>query len=327
MKKIYGNEYLLSTLASMIKNGHTVQSVMFCGEKGSGRKLFADYYTQSLLCENPIDGRPCGVCNSCQNVSKKFHPDVTYVEKSGKLGGISVETARNIISDAFIKPNNHIGRKVYIFADCKNIDTRTQNMLLKLIEEPPDYAYFIFTCNSRNDFLPTIISRCVNFTVSECNEKETDAALHDNGFGDDEIKEAISCFHGNIGMCTDYIVNEELRKQVDLTKSLADSIIRKDEYSLNAQLFSLGSGRNDAKSVLSMLDMLIRDAAVIGKDSNAAAIGCSREYAVRLSECITSGQALRIHSHIEQANRAVDSNVTIPLAMAALSAEIITVCS
>ena len=327
MKKIYGNEYLLSTLASMIKNGHTVQSVMFCGENGSGRKLFADYYTQSLMCENNIDGRPCGVCNSCLNVSKGFHPDVKYVEKSGKLGGISVETARNVISDAFVKPNNHMGRKVYIFADCVNIDARTQNMLLKLIEEPPEYAYFIFTCYSCSDFLPTIVSRCVSFTVSACTEDEAADSLRESGFGEDEIKAAVGCFHGNIGMCTNYLTDENVHSQVNLTKSLADSIIRKDEYSLNAQLFSLGSSRSDVKSVLSMLDMLIRDAAVIGKKHDAAAIGCYREGAIKLSQNITAGQAARIHSHIERANRAVDSNVTIPLAMAALSAEIITVCS
>ncbi len=327
MKKIYGNEYLLSVMASMIENKRAAQSVIFCGEKGSGRKLMAKYYTQSLLCDNPVGGRPCGICTSCLNVEKGYHPDVKYVEKSGKLGGYSVETARAVISDSFVKPNNSSGRKIYIFTDCLNIDLRTQNMLLKIIEEPPEYAYFIFTCASRTDFLPTIISRCVCLNVSVCTENEASASLSESGFGDEEIRSAVQCFHGNIGRCTDFITDENLRKQVDLTKSLTDSIIRKDEYLLNVQLFSLGSSRNDVKCVLSMLDLLIRDAAVLGKDSNAAAIGCYYEGAECLSHSITSHQAARIHSHIERANRAIDSNVSIPLAMAALSAEIITVCS
>ena len=126
-------------------------------------------------------------------------------------------------------------------------------------------------------------------------------------------------------MCGDYIRNEELRKQVDLTKGLADSIIRKDEYSLNAQLFSLGSGRNDVKNVLSMLDKLIRDAAVLGRDKSAELIGCSRENAVALSGRITPYQAVRIHNKIELANKAVDCNVTIPLAAAALAADVIEI--
>ena len=124
-------------------------------------------------------------------------------------------------------------------------------------------------------------------------------------------------------MCGDYIRNEELRKQVDLTKALADSIIRKDEYSLNAQFFTLGSGRNETRTVLAMLDKLVRDAAVLGRDKNAELIGCSRESALALSDRITPYQSVRIHNKIELANTAVDRNVTIPLALSALAAEII----
>ena len=315
MKKIYGNEYLLSTIANMIKNGKAAQSVIFCGEKGSGKKLMAKYYTMSLMCEAPVDGKPCGKCNSCHNVEMGYHPDVLYAPKSGKLGGYSVETARAVINEAYIKPNNSSGKKVCIFTDCKNIDPRTQNVLLKLIEEPPEYAYFIFTCQSRTDFLPTIISRCVCFGVSTVTEDEAKQALIEDDCTAEEAESAVKCFHGNIGMCGDYIRDEELRKQVDLTKALADSV----------NLVALGSGRNEVKSVLSMLDKLVRDAAVLGRDKDAQLIGCSRENAVALSGRITPYQAVRIHNKIELANKAIDSNVTIPLVSAALAADMIEI--
>ena len=325
MKKIYGNEYLLSTMANMIKNDKAAQSVIFCGEKGSGKRLMAKYYTMSLMCESPVDGRPCGKCNSCHNVDKGYHPDVIYAPRTGKLGGYSVETARSVINQAYIKPNNNSGKKVCIFTDCKNTDPRTQNVLLKLIEEPPEYAYFILTCESRTDFLPTIISRCVCFGVSTVTEEEAKQALIEDDCTPEEAESAVKCFHGNIGMCGDYIRDEELRKQVDLTKSLADSIIRKDEYMLNVQLFSLGSGRNEVKTVLSMLDKLVRDAAVLGRDKDAELIGCSRENAVALSGRLTPYQAVRIHNKIELADKAVDRNVAIPLTTAALAAETIEI--
>ena len=323
MKKIYGNEYLLSTIANMIKNDKAAQSVIFCGEKGSGKKLMARYYTQSLMCESPVDGRPCGKCNACHNVEMGYHPDVIYAPTTGKLGGYSVETARSVINQAYIKPNNSSGRKVCIFTDCRNTDPRTQNVLLKLIEEPPEYAYFIFTCESRTDFIPTIISRCVCLGLSAVTDEEAKQALIEDDCTPEEAESAVRCFHGNIGLCGEYIRNEELRKQVDLTKALADSIIRKDEYSLNAQLFSLGSGRNETKTVLAMLDRIVRDAAVLGRDSNAELIGCSRESATALAGRITPHQSVRIHNKIELANKAVDRNVTIPLALTALAAEII----
>lgn len=322
MKIIKGNKYLLSTLESMTIRKKPAHTVLFWGEKGSGRKLMAKYYTKQLLCEAPDNGRPCGQCTSCRNVDMGYHPDVMYVPRSGKLGGYSVETARSVISSAFVRPNNSSGRKVYIFADCHNMDPRTQNALLKLVEEPPDYAYFIFTAESKSDFLPTIISRCVSFRVSVCTEEEAREALADEGRTPEEIDRAVECFHGNIGMGIRYLIDDELKKQVDLTKSIADSIIRKDEYAMNTVFFSLGKERNDVRCVLSMLDMLIRDAAVLSEDAASRLVGCYRSGAESLSRQLTSSQAAKIHRRIEHAWRAVEANVGIPLVLAALCAEI-----
>lgn len=324
MDKIYGNEYLLSTLESMVQRDKAAHAVLFYGEKGSGKKTFAKYYTKLLLCEAPADGKPCGCCTSCRNIDANYHPDVVYPAKTGKLGGYSVETAGAVANDAFIKPNNHTGRKVYIFTDCRNFDSRPQNKLLKLIEEPPDYAYFIFTAESKSVFLPTIISRCICFGTSICTEEQAAQALKNYTSSDEEIRRAISCFHGNIGMCVDYITNEELRKKVDLTKALADSIINRDEYAMNAAFYTVTKDRNEATEVLSMLDKLIRDAAVIRETGKTNGnIGCFGDGARRLAENITVYQAVKIHRHIERAKSAIDSNVNLPLVMAALCADTI----
>ena len=51
MKIIKGNKYLLSTRESMTIRKKPAHTVLFWGEKGSGRKLMAKYYTKQLLCE------------------------------------------------------------------------------------------------------------------------------------------------------------------------------------------------------------------------------------------------------------------------------------
>ena len=322
MNKIYGNRLLLSTIENMTKNNHAANCVIFFGEKGSGKKLIADYYANTLLCENPSGGKPCGICHPCRNFLSGTHPDVTYPETSGKLEGYSVDTIRNIISDAFIKPNNKTGRKIYIFRDCRNMDSRPQNMLLKLIEEPPEYVFFIFTAESKYEFLPTVLSRCICLNTAPCTEDETFSALSEKGFSENEINSAVKCFHGNIGMCIDFIKDDNLRKQVDLTKRISDSIIRKDEYSLNSALFSIGSDRKNILSVLSMVDKLIRDCAVLNKDKSAHDIGCCRENALALSQTVTAYQAEKIHRCIEDARNAIRFNVGASIAMSALCAEI-----
>ncbi|HRU99278.1 MAG TPA: DNA polymerase III subunit delta' [Ruminococcus sp.] len=325
MKKIYGNKQLLSVLEGMIINDRPVNSLMLYGDKGCGKKTVADYYTMQLLCSSPENGRPCGKCNACRNVAAGNHPDVTYVETSGKLGGYSVETARNIIADAYIKPNNDSGRKVYQFRDCHNMDPRTQNTLLKLIEEPPEYAHFIFTAESKYEFLPTIISRCMCLGVSPCTIDETAQALEEAGYTPEQITSATNSFHGNIGLCMQYLSDQQLRDAVDLTKKLSDSIIRKDEYGLNAVFMSAGTDRSRIKRILSMTDKLVRDAAVLAEDKDAAIIGCSRREAASLSEIITPIQAGRIHDLLEKAWGSVESNVSIPLVLTALCGEIMDI--
>ena len=325
MKKIYGNEYLIGTLNNMRKNNRLAQSVIFYGEKGCGKKLFANYYTSLLLCQAPTENGPCGKCPACKTVNSHSNPDVIYVPTEGKLEGYTVKTARAVSNDVCIKPNNNTGRKIYIFRDCHNMTVQAQNALLKLIEEPPEYACFIFTAEAKSEFLPTIISRCVCFGVSLCTEEESKAALLESGFSHDEVTEAVSRFHGNIGKCTNYIVNENLRSQVDLTNRIVNSIIRKDEYELNAAFFSVGNNRNDILEILSMIDKLARDAAVLSRDSSAGIIGCFREAAESLSRMLTIYQAVNIHNAIERGCRAIDANVNGAFVLAGVCAEIMEI--
>lgn len=325
MKKFYGNKYTVGILNNMIKNKCAAHSVIFYGENGCGKKMAANYYTSQLLCENNIEGKSCGVCKSCRNTADMTHPDVTYVQTEGKLKGYSVKTIHAVIRDSFIKPNNNTGKKIYIFRDCSNMSIQSQNMLLKLIEEPPDYAYFIFTAESKYEFLPTIISRCICLAVNICTIPEAETALTEIGYKSSDISDATECFQGNIGRCIEYIENKDFRQKVELTKNIAESILNCDEYKLNFLLTSAGSEKNEFKVVLSMLDNIIGDSAVFSSDKYSVSRCCSRDSAVMLSEILTMRQILIIHEKIEGAVRAVESNVSISLSAASLCAEIMRV--
>lgn len=329
MKNIYGNQNLIATLGNMAVRKRSPQSIIFCGDKGCGKKTFAAYYAAQLMCSALTEtGAPCGQCRNCRLIFSGSHPDITYVPTSGKSETYSVKTIRAVKQDAFVRPNNNSGIKVYILADCRNLSQEVQNAMLKIIEEPPEYCCFIFTAVNRYEFLPTILSRCVTFRVMPCSEKDAAAALsQENDFTPDEIRRAVDCFHGNIGMCRQYIVDEGLRKKVDLTKRLADSIIRKDEYRLNADVYSIGSGKEDIRTVISMLDNLVRDSAVFNENHAPELTGCCTEAAKRLAGAISPGQASGIHYAARDAWNAIEHNVSAPLVMAALCADIISIVS
>ncbi|MDR0918313.1 MAG: hypothetical protein LBM93_03565 [Oscillospiraceae bacterium] len=142
-------------LLKMQERDRLPHSILFYGE-GSKTDI-ATFAAETILKdENP------------RLIRENKHPDVFWAEHSGKLGGFSVDTIRNICSEAFIKPNNSFA-KIYIFDDADNITVQAQNALLKLVEEPPDTVYFIFTAKAKSVFLDTMISRMTCIPVANTN--------------------------------------------------------------------------------------------------------------------------------------------------------------
>lgn len=126
---------------------------------GSGEPLSAArYLAAAMLCRTDAE-RPCLRCAACRKVAEDIHPDVRVVRDDGRKE-LAVETVRQLRQDVYIRPNEG-ARKVYLFADCAQLNERDQNVLLKIVEEGPAYAAFIFCADSAAALLPTVRSRCV----------------------------------------------------------------------------------------------------------------------------------------------------------------------
>lgn len=122
----------------------------------------ARFVAAALQCEdkNP----PCGVCGPCRKVLREIHPDVITVSDPDHKN-ISVEVLRQVVADAYILPNEG-RRKVYVFPDCRLLDPKAQNVLLKVVEEGPPHAAFLFCAENSAVLLPTIRSRAVEWKLS-----------------------------------------------------------------------------------------------------------------------------------------------------------------
>ena len=130
---------------------------------GSGDRLATARYAAAAL-ECTAEGqRPCGVCEACRKVIAGIHPDVITV-KDEQHKDISVDVIRAIRSDAYIRPNEG-RRKVYLFPNCALLTDRDQNVLLKIVEEGPPYAAFLFCAENSAVVLQTLRSRCVELKL------------------------------------------------------------------------------------------------------------------------------------------------------------------
>lgn len=125
---------------------------------GSGDLLSAARYVAAAhVCESGGE-RPCLTCRHCRKVLEDIHPDVVTVQDA-EHRELTVEAVRSLRRDVYIRPNE-AERKVYIIADAHQLNERDQNVLLKIVEEGPPYAAFIFCTDSPNALLETVRSRC-----------------------------------------------------------------------------------------------------------------------------------------------------------------------
>ena len=147
-------------IRAAVQNGRLSHAVILTGE---GDKVQAARYIAAAHLCRADSGRPCLQCNACRKVLDRIHPDVTEVQDNERKE-LPVETIRALRQDAYIRPNEG-ERKVYLFTDCAQLNDRDQNVLLKIVEEGPPYAAFVFCADAVHALLPTIRSRCVELRM------------------------------------------------------------------------------------------------------------------------------------------------------------------
>ena len=137
---------------------------------GSGdRAGLARYAAAAMEC-TADRGQPCGVCAACRKVGGDIHPDVITVRDPDHKN-IAVDVVRTIRADAYIRPNEG-RRKVYLFPDCALLTEQDQNVLLKIVEEGPPYAAFLFCAENPSQVLQTLRSRCVEVKLRPGSEED-----------------------------------------------------------------------------------------------------------------------------------------------------------
>ena len=154
---LYGNEALKARLSAAFDSGRVAHSYLLCGPDGSGKHTLARRMAAAMQCTGRGE-LPCGVCTACRKVLSGQHPDVITVnDPEHKL--IAVDVIRRMRADMFVRPNEG-QRKIYILD--QDMGEPSQNALLKILEEPPDYGVFLILTANAEKMLATIRSRPTN---------------------------------------------------------------------------------------------------------------------------------------------------------------------
>lgn len=151
---------------------HRVSGAMLCSApQGSGINALAELFVHTLVCSHSTT-EPCGFCHSCELAKSGNHPDIHWItpEKEGK--SIAVDQIRACNKWA-LESSQLGGKRVIIITPAEAMNESASNALLKTLESPADNCVFLLLANNNSNLLPTIISRCQKWTLSEPKIEET----------------------------------------------------------------------------------------------------------------------------------------------------------
>lgn len=156
---VCGRDAIVRTLKNQINSGRIGHSYLFCGTRGTGKTTIAKIFAKAVNCEHPVDGNPCGECETCRAIAKNADLNVVEMDAASNNG---VDDIRGIIEQVSYSPTQGKYR-VFIIDEVHMLSTPAFNALLKTLEEPPAYAIFILCTTEPNKLPVTILSRCQRY--------------------------------------------------------------------------------------------------------------------------------------------------------------------
>jgi DNA polymerase-3 subunit delta' len=209
-----GNPETIHRLREMLARDRFPHAVILSGARGSGKYTLALMLARAMNClEQPItggtdgDGLPdfCGRCSNCTRIAQaedldarfaeavearenlrdadkketrlfvQTHPDVLIIPPDPPQMMIKVDQVRHVIETIYYRPGE-ARERVYIFTSSAFMK-EAANSLLKVLEEPPEFATIFLLTENAGELLPTIRSRSMTFNLGALASVEIESRL------------------------------------------------------------------------------------------------------------------------------------------------------
>jgi DNA polymerase-3 subunit delta' len=205
----HGNAEVIHRLREMLAYNRFPQAVVLAGPAGSGKYTLALMLAKAMNCMAPVlsDSLPdfCGVCANCVRIAQsedldarcaeavearenlretdkketrifvQTHPDVLVIPPDPPQRMIKVDQVRRVIETIYFRPGD-AKERVYIFTDSAFMK-EAANSLLKVLEEPPEFATIFLLAENSGELLPTIRSRSMIISLSALSVEEMEQYL------------------------------------------------------------------------------------------------------------------------------------------------------
>ncbi len=209
-----GNARIVSALRGMLLAGRVPNALLFSGPKGIGKYTLARMFAQAANCERLKDNF-CGECDSCKRIALLADPrpliEKGLAERGESADAATVERIPLILQthpdvwvfvpdpirlkSPVVRPVLHVGqlraiqraayfrpagrRRVFILDGADTMRPDYSNIFLKVLEEPPESATLILLAPNPFALLPTIRSRCIQFSFASLEAARVDQVLRD----------------------------------------------------------------------------------------------------------------------------------------------------
>ena len=158
---LVGQAHVTRTLKNAVEQNRLAHAYLFVGPRGIGKTSTARILAKALNCVKGPTVMPCGVCDSCKEITGGNSLDVLEIDGASNNG---VEQVRELRENVRYAPAK--GKfKIYIIDEVHMLTSAAFNALLKTLEEPPPHVKFIFATTEPQKVLPTILSRCQRFDL------------------------------------------------------------------------------------------------------------------------------------------------------------------
>jgi len=206
-----GNPETLHRMREMLARKRFPHAVILSGAHGSGKYTLALMLARAMNCleRPPIvgDALPdfCGHCSNCTRIAQsedldsrfaeavearenlrdtdkketrlfvQTHPDVLIIPPDPPQMMIKVDQVRHVIETIYYRPAE-ARERVYIFTSSAFMK-EAANSLLKVLEEPPEFATIFLLTENAGELLPTIRSRSMTSPLGALTFAEIEGRL------------------------------------------------------------------------------------------------------------------------------------------------------